>query len=102
MAQVGERAEEETLTASHGWFQRFKKRANLHRVSVPGEAASADEVAAKKFPINRKEIIDAGGFASQQIFNMDENSLLWKKCPRKRILAVKKRRCQGLRLRKIG
>ena len=78
------------------WFQRFKKRANLHHVSVSGKAASADEVTAKKFPINLKETIDAGNYAPQQIFNVDETGLFWKKCPRKRVLAVKKRRCQGL------
>ena len=64
-AKAGESAEEETFAASHGWFQRFKKRANLHHVSVSGEAASADEVAAEKFPINLKEFIDAGGYALQ-------------------------------------
>ena len=101
-AKAGESAEEETFAASHGWFQRFKRRANLHHVSFPGKAASADKVAAKKFPINRKEIIDARCFAPQQIFNVDETGLFGKKCPRKRILAVKKRRCQGLKLRRIG
>ena len=77
-AKAGESAEEETLTASHGWFQRFKKRANLHHVSVPGEAVSAEKVAAKKFPIYRKKIIDAGGFAPQQILNVDDTGLFCK------------------------
>ena len=43
------------FAASHGWFQHFKKRANLLYVSVSGEAASADEEAAKKLPINLKK-----------------------------------------------
>ncbi|KAM5158212.1 tigger transposable element-derived protein 1-like [Mantella aurantiaca] len=31
------------FTASHGWFQRFKKRNNFHNVRISGEAASADQ-----------------------------------------------------------
>ena len=90
-AKAGESAEEGTFAASHGWLQRLKKRANLRYVFVSGEAASADEVAAKKFPNNLKEIIDAGGYAPQQTFNVDETGLFWKKCMRKSILAVKKK-----------
>ena len=81
--KAGENAEEQAFASSHGWLQRFKKRANLHRVSVSSEAASADEVAAKKFPVNLKEIIDGHVYAPQQIFNMDETGLFWKKMPEK-------------------
>ncbi|KAI6646210.1 hypothetical protein LOD99_9352 [Oopsacas minuta] len=51
-AKAGENAEEETFAASHGWFQRFKKRANLHRVSALGETASADKVAVENFQLS--------------------------------------------------
>ena len=90
-AKTGESTEEETFAASHGWFQRFKKRANLHRVSVSDEEASADEVAPKKFPINLKEIIDAGGYAPQQIFNVDETGLFWKKIREKTYVSRKEK-----------
>ncbi|XP_067944941.1 tigger transposable element-derived protein 1-like [Watersipora subatra] len=46
-AKAGESAAEKTFSASCGWFSRFKKRANLHNVSVSGEAASADTEAAE-------------------------------------------------------
>ena len=36
---------EEHFEASHDWFERFKIRANLHSISLKGEAASADSVA---------------------------------------------------------
>ena len=84
-AKAGESAEEETFAASHGWFQRFKRRAKMHHVSVSCEAASADEVAAKKFPVNLKEIINNRGYALQQIFNMDETCLFWKKNVRENV-----------------
>ena len=101
-AKAGESAEEETFAASHGWFQRFKKRANLLHVFVSGEAESADKVAAGKFPINLKNL-------SMPVVMLLNKFSMWmrlassgKKCPRKHILDAKKRRCQGLRLRRIG
>ena len=38
----GEESEGASFSGSHGWFHRFKARANLHDVKVSGEAASAD------------------------------------------------------------
>lgn len=32
----------QTFTASHGWFQRFRRRFSLHSWTISGEAASAD------------------------------------------------------------
>ena len=99
-AKVGESAEEETFTASHGWFQRFKKQANLHHVSVSGEAASADKVASEKFPINLKEFIDTGGYAPQQIFYVDNTGLFWKKMPEKTYISGKEKTMQGFKAAK--
>ena len=45
-----EESEGASFNASHGWFHRFKARANLHNVKVSGEAVSADTVAAREFP----------------------------------------------------
>lgn len=36
----------ETFTASHGWFQGFRRRFNLHNRHISGEAASSDKKAA--------------------------------------------------------
>ena len=44
-----EESEGASFNASHGWFQGFKARADLHNVKVSGEAASADMVAAREF-----------------------------------------------------
>ena len=58
----GEESEGASFNASHGWFHRFKARANLHNVKVSGEAASADTVAAREFPEMLREIIDEGTY----------------------------------------
>lgn len=48
---------------------------------MPGEAASADNVAAQNIPDILKEIIEIGEYSLEQIFSVDETVLLWKKMP---------------------
>jgi hypothetical protein len=36
--------------AGHGWFNRFKARADFNNAKVSGEAASADTKAAEMYP----------------------------------------------------
>ena len=61
--QDGDGAEIETFVASRGWFERFKKRSNLHNIRVTAESASADKEAAAAYPAVLKKIIeDAAGF----------------------------------------
>ena len=47
--------------ASRGWFERFKKRPNLHNIHVTGESASADKEAAAAYPAALKKINEDGG-----------------------------------------
>ncbi|XP_059583233.1 tigger transposable element-derived protein 1-like [Alligator mississippiensis] len=79
-AREGEESTE-TFTASRGWFQRFRWRFNLHNRSISGEAASADVEAAEKFVDQFDEIIEKGSYRLEQIFNVDETRLFWKKMP---------------------
>jgi transposase-like protein len=78
-AKHGESVAGDTFNASHGWFNRFKARAKLHNIKVTGEAASADTVAATEFPKALAEIIDDENYLPQQVFNVDETGLYWKK-----------------------
>ncbi|XP_066471494.1 tigger transposable element-derived protein 1-like isoform X2 [Tiliqua scincoides] len=66
--------------ASNGWFNRFKMRSNFHSVKVSGEAGT-DHKAAEMYPDVLKKIIEEGGYTAQQIFNVDETGLFWKKMP---------------------
>ncbi|XP_064101295.1 tigger transposable element-derived protein 1-like [Macrobrachium nipponense] len=91
---AGEDYNQEFL-ASVSWFKRFKNRFQLHNVRVTGEATSADEEGATKFGEatsadeegatkfvkNLDEIIRDERYIPEQIFNVDETGLLWKRMP---------------------
>ncbi|XP_066970840.1 tigger transposable element-derived protein 1-like [Macrobrachium rosenbergii] len=71
----------EQFVPCNSWFNRFKARANLHNLKVPVKAASADEKAAKNFPSWLAQIIREGGYLPEQVFNVDETGLFWKRMP---------------------
>ncbi|XP_053575658.1 tigger transposable element-derived protein 1-like [Bombina bombina] len=86
-AKKGEAAKDAAFVASRGWFDRFKKRSNLHNIKVQGEAAAADTEAAESYPSDFANIIEDGGYSMDQIFNVDETGLFWKKMPARTFIA---------------
>ncbi|KAG7176700.1 Tigger transposable element-derived protein 1-like 64 [Homarus americanus] len=76
-------AEPKPFNASSGWLQRFKKRNNITNINIGGEEANADRVAAREFPPFLREIMEEGQYTDDQVFNMDESGLFWKKLPSK-------------------
>jgi hypothetical protein len=92
--------EKETFSASRGWFYNFRKRMGLHNVQTMGESASADSNAAERFPRELKEIIEQGEYRREQIFNVDETGLFWKKMPSRTYLAEKERSQPGYKVSK--
>ena len=69
------------FVASTGWFYNFKARHAFHSVKRSGEAKSADTDVAASYPDELRVIIEEGGYKPQQVFNMDETGLQWKKMP---------------------
>nr|XP_033817050.1 tigger transposable element-derived protein 1-like [Geotrypetes seraphini] len=86
---------DEEFVASRGWFNRFKVRANLHNIKVQGEAASADVRDARVFPEQFKNIIEEGGYTPDQIFNVNETGLFWKKCLKKTYILKEEKSTPG-------
>ncbi|XP_072255075.1 tigger transposable element-derived protein 1-like [Pyxicephalus adspersus] len=75
------------FSASKGWFEKFQKRYGLRNVLLYGEASSADNDAAcryveEEFP----NLISEGGYLPEQVFNMDETGLFWKRMPSRTFL----------------
>jgi hypothetical protein len=68
------------FNASHGWFERFKKRYSLP-TRVAAESAGIDSRAAEKFTQVLLGIIDEGGYSAKQVFNFGETRLYWKRMP---------------------
>jgi hypothetical protein len=91
----------QTFVASNGWCSLFKNRAGFHNVKVSGEAASGNTKAAQMFPDVFKEIINEGGYTAQQVFNVDETGLFWKKMPERTYISKEEKIIQGSKLRNI-
>ncbi|KAM4048904.1 tigger transposable element-derived protein 1-like [Anomaloglossus baeobatrachus] len=62
---------------------------------LQGEAASADEKAATEFPKTLAEIIEEGGYCDQQVFNVDEIGLFWKRLPNRTYIAKEEKSAPG-------
>jgi hypothetical protein len=91
----------EPFNASRGWFERYKKRANLHGVvKMSGGAASANSEAASTFIADFKEIVEEGGYLPQQIFNADETGLFWKRMPTRTYISMEEKSIPGFKMAK--
>ncbi|XP_061493779.1 tigger transposable element-derived protein 1-like, partial [Rhineura floridana] len=99
-AKKGEAAKDAKFVASHGWFDRFKKRSNLHNIRVQGEAAAADTEAAESYPRDLAKIIEEGGYSKEQIFNVDETGLFWKKMPARTFISREEKTMPGYKAAK--
>ncbi|XP_068251128.1 tigger transposable element-derived protein 1-like [Palaemon carinicauda] len=87
-----------TFNASSGWFSRFKKRyGGFHNLKMTGEA---DVEAAKIYAGTLKTIIEEGGYTSEQIFNIDETGLFWKKLPNRTCISVEEMTAPGFKASK--
>jgi DDE superfamily endonuclease len=72
----------------------------IHNVRIVGESVSADSNAAARFPEELREVIENGGYKDEQIFNVDETGLFWKKMPSRTYLAEKERSQPGYKVSK--
>lgn len=90
----------ESFGASKGWFEKFKTRHNLHNIKMKGEAASSDTSAAREYPNVLKKIIEAGGYVPEQVFNVDESGLYWKRMPDRTFISTAENSIPGFKVAK--
>jgi hypothetical protein len=88
------------FNASRGWFEKFRKRYGLRSVSLHGEAASADKEAAEAYVDTFKTIIEEGGYMPEQVFNMDETGLFWKRMPSRTFIMKDEATASGFKAQK--
>ncbi|KAG7165927.1 Tigger transposable element-derived protein 1-like 22 [Homarus americanus] len=93
-------SEPKPFTASSGWLQRFKIRNKITNINIGGEEASADRAAAREFPPFLREIMEEGQYSDDQVFNMDESGLFWKKLPSKSFVVKNASRIRGRKMQK--
>uniref|UniRef100_A0A3Q1B5X2 DDE-1 domain-containing protein n=1 Tax=Amphiprion ocellaris TaxID=80972 RepID=A0A3Q1B5X2_AMPOC len=89
------------FNASKGWFQKFQKRFGLKNVLLHGEAASANTAGAEAYVNNKfKAIIEEGGYKPEQVFNMDETGLFWKRMPSRTFIMQEEAKAPGFKAQK--
>ncbi|XP_042227670.1 tigger transposable element-derived protein 1-like isoform X2 [Homarus americanus] len=93
-------SEAKHFQASKGWFERFKKRHNLHAIKTICEAASPDTEATRKYPDELKKIIDEGGYTPEQVYNVDETELYWKRLPATTFICKEEKSASGFKASK--
>jgi hypothetical protein len=71
----------QALAAGAGWFERFKVWHGFHNLEPTGEAAGTDVVAAENLPAKFLSVIQEYGYLPQQVFNLYETGLFFKRMP---------------------
>ncbi|KAG7176481.1 Tigger transposable element-derived protein 1-like 86 [Homarus americanus] len=92
--------EPKPFNASSGWLQRFKMQNKITNINIGGEEASADRAAAREFPPFLSEIMEEGQYTDDQVFNMDESGLFWKKLPSKTFVVKNASNIRGQKMQK--
>lgn len=89
-----------TFTASDGWLARWKKRHGVHFISVCGEKLSADPAAAAEWIKKLNDVITKEGLHPEQVYNMDETGLNFKRLPDKTFATSSEKSAPGFKIHK--
>lgn len=88
------------FAASDGWFYRWKKRHGVHFLSVCGEKLSANPDAAEQWKSELEDLIKKEGLQPEQVYNMDETGLNYKRLPDKTFARNNEKSAAGFKMNK--
>lgn len=91
---------DESFVASTGWLDRFKKRHGIRQLAITGEQLSSDNAAAAEYLSTFADMIAAGNYSPQQIYNADETGLNFKALPSKSLAAKEEKNAPGFKISK--
>ncbi|XP_037373978.1 tigger transposable element-derived protein 1 [Talpa occidentalis] len=83
----GESSQAEKFSASKGWFMRFKERHCLPHFKMSSSAPGNKDT----YPEVLRSIIREGEYTPQQVFNVVETGLYWKRMPEGTFISVKEK-----------
>ncbi|XP_076652692.1 PHD finger protein 5a isoform X1 [Halictus rubicundus] len=98
-ALVQERGTSSNFTASPGWVFRFKARYGI-RLSKPDKMGTADEMATSRFIEDFNKMLEEENIEEDNIYNMDETSLLWRAVPWRTLVHKGEQPVEGRKTRK--
>ncbi|XP_051865280.1 tigger transposable element-derived protein 1-like [Pristis pectinata] len=98
--EKGSDAPEKRFLASKGWFDRFCKRFNLHNFKISSDATGADVDDVINSPRALKKIIYEGGYLPEQVFNVAETGLFWKRVPDRTFISKEEKSAPGFQASK--
>ncbi|XP_061774524.1 tigger transposable element-derived protein 1-like [Nerophis ophidion] len=88
-----------SFIASKGWFDKFQRR--FKSVSLHREDASVDYVAIKEFVHSTfKTIVRERSYQPEQVFNMAETGLFWKRMPSRTFIMKEEANAPGFKAQK--
>ena len=64
---------------SRGWLEKWKKRYNIKNLRIRGESGDVQGPTVDSWKERLPELLS--GFASDEIYNIDETGLFWKALP---------------------
>ncbi|XP_043251226.1 jerky protein homolog-like [Colletes gigas] len=86
------------FTASRGWLRCFKRRHDVHLSGIHLQKPNKYDLAAEKFIEELSTLLEEENIHKENIYNMDETSLMWKALSRK---TLSKEREQGKKRIKV-
>lgn len=87
--------------ASKGWLEKFQKRYGLKSGSFCEKADSVDEDSAEHYVSHTfSQLIREGGYHLEQVFNMAETGLFWKRLPSCTSIMKEEARAPGFKAQK--